>query len=282
MRIILLLLSLFFLMTSCKQDQATIEGSSDGRRRVNIQIDTWFKITDLKQSNELTLKTQKCRLRRGEYLILMKGTQPKLTEDRHYFVELERGHEIPGCDFEKGYVWGPHANLRPTSSSGSGGGNGKYIRPLKNVTFGSRWCECRNVGTSPHIGQDMYNWDPQQISYAPRSGTVHAVSDWGKCGMTVDFVDNGGVKWRFLHILDVYVNPGQNINQGTKIGLHDYFPLPGCGTGPHLHLERLTQGDIKDAGCKMNNCQDGWSVCNYDPVSVFDGNNRDNKFYGCQ
>lgn len=274
-------LTLAYLIAGCK-NSVSHTGSNGGNGKLVAAMDTWLKVTDLKMSTDLERSVGKCRVMKHEKLTLMEGTKPKLSENRHYFIELAKGKAIPGCDFDKGYIWGPHFDLFPPTKPLAAK---KYKSPINAIGFSSMWCECRSIGTSPHIGQDMVNnnLSEPQYSFAPRGGRITRVG-WtsSACGREVELLDAGGVKWLFLHIDTVFVSSGQNVNQGDRIGHHDYYPRPGCGNGSHLHLERLSQGDIVDAGCAENVCQYGRRRCGYDPISIFDGRNRDTRFYPCK
>lgn len=160
------------------------------------------------------------------------------------------------CQFNgnKGYVFVDHTAFRDPKAGessasgfgGSGGCGGKYCYPLKNTSkpgMTSRWCQYRNIGTSPHVGTDFvdWDWDKEMWSQAIADGTISEVTYQGGCGWDVWLKDVNGATWRYLHCDKPLVNGGQRVKAGTTLCKHDKYPI-GCGSGAHLHLERYSGG----------------------------------------
>lgn len=143
-----------------------------------------------------------------------------------------------------------------------------YLVPLMNATFGSAWCKCRNVGTSPHIGQDYYDSKKPNYSLAVSNGTVKSIRFIQGCGWEVMFEDSAGARWRFLHANKPSYAAGQQMWRGEILGVHQSYPSSDCGTGPHLHLERRVAGEHGGA-YTQETCQRGRKDCFYDPVTLF-------------
>jgi hypothetical protein len=115
----------------------------------------------------------------------------------------------------------------------------------------SEWCECRSIGTSPHIGVDFATEAepkkvPERWSVAIRDGTVENISKIAACGFRVDFRDTTGILWRYIHMEDPAKRKGGPLKvnaflkKGERIGHHWSWPTKRCGNGPHLHFERLS------------------------------------------
>ena len=143
-----------------------------------------------------------------------------------------------------------------------------YIIPLLNTTFGSAWCKCRDIGTSPHIGQDYYDKKIPNYSLASSNGTVKNVRFIADCGYEVMFEDSDGAVWRYLHLEKPTYAVGQKLWRGEIIGRHQKYPSASCGSGPHLHLERRVAG-AHPGKYTQETCQKGRKDCFYDPVTLF-------------
>lgn len=144
----------------------------------------------------------------------------------------------------------------------------QYIVPLMDATFGSPWCQCRNVGTSPHIGQDYYDQPKPDYSMAISNGTVRGVRFIQGCGWEVMFEDSHGALWRYLHLDKPEHAVGDQLWRGELMGKHMSYPSSSCGTGPHLHLERRSAGQ-HSGDITYKSCQRGRKTCYYDPVTMF-------------
>ncbi|MFH1456969.1 MAG: M23 family metallopeptidase [Patescibacteria group bacterium] len=100
---------------------------------------------------------------------------------------------------------------------------------------------------STHITQ-YYNWQHHAIDigsplglpiYASMAGKV-TVSGWGTGYGNYVVIDHGGGKRTLYgHMSKIYVNKGQEVNQGTAIGA---IGSTGWSTGPHLHFEIIING----------------------------------------
>jgi murein DD-endopeptidase MepM/ murein hydrolase activator NlpD len=86
----------------------------------------------------------------------------------------------------------------------------------------------------PHTGTDIGAplGTPVLAAYA---GEV-AVADWqGGYGLMVSLLhEEGKQESRYAHLSEIYVQPGQWVEQGTVIGR---VGSTGYSTGPHLHFE---------------------------------------------
>jgi Peptidase family M23 len=174
---------------------------------------------------------------------------------------VELANPDSACSFRSGFIFVQHStDFDPNA------GIPKYTYPVPSGYSTSTWCVCRSVGTSPHIGHDFVNNDPVINSVAVRRGTISNVQFNGSCGWEVQLRDETGATWRYLHLNaprnSLYV--GAKVEAGTHIGSHSQYPSPGCGTGPHLHLERLSAGGFKDQPGGAT-CDFRYGSCNYDP-----------------
>ena len=161
----------------------------------------------------------------------------------------------------------------------------EYVFPLQEAlpktektpkgSVGSAWCECRGIGTSPHIGQDYIQVPGKIKSVAVSNGLVVGVGYDRECGTTVEVVDGNEVLWRYLHINDkALVKIGDLVKRGQAIGVHGQYPKPDgkCGSGPHLHLERRWDGSLPPKGfarrSKGNACPRQTTIeCYADPLT---------------
>ncbi|AHF01333.1 peptidase M23 [Thiomicrospira aerophila AL3] len=83
----------------------------------------------------------------------------------------------------------------------------------------------------PHFGVDIANATGTPI-LAPAAGEVTLVSDMELSGGTV-FVDHGyGLRSDFLHLEEIFVQVGDQVEQGQVIAT---MGATGRATGPHLH-----------------------------------------------
>jgi murein DD-endopeptidase MepM/ murein hydrolase activator NlpD len=83
----------------------------------------------------------------------------------------------------------------------------------------------------PHFGVDIANSTGTPI-LAPAAGEVTLVADMELSGGTV-FVDHGfGLRSDFLHLEEIYVQVGDQVEQGQLIAS---MGATGRATGPHLH-----------------------------------------------
>ncbi|GAB4196835.1 MAG: hypothetical protein Tsb002_30520 [Wenzhouxiangellaceae bacterium] len=180
-------------------------------------------------------------------------------QDDHYQVTLATTPS--GCGFRSGYVYYFNTTYAQPSA---GGGGGSYTWPMTGSDLGSAWCVCRNIGTSPHIGQDFVKFGSKE-AVATNSGTVNSVTFSSSCGYILTMTDDSGASWRYVHLNNPLVNGGQRVSNGQKLADISAYPTSGCGTGPHLHLERRSAGGFGDSATGRS-CQNGYRTCYYDPV----------------
>lgn len=148
-----------------------------------------------------------------------------------------------------------------------------FFFPLRDGYFGSAWCVCRSIGTSPHIGQDI-NADPkEEVSVAVWSGSVKEITFSAACGYILLFEDDFGGVWRYVHLNKPSgkVVEGARLKAGDVIGIHNDYPTSGCGTGAHLHIELREKGKHDSAEKDGKNCGRGWSDCFYNPRIIKPG-----------
>jgi hypothetical protein len=207
----------------------------------------------------------KCLLTAGNYVMTGVPTISGL----HYNVALSA---IPaGCGLKTGYVYyDPTLLAAPPGAPTSGI---SYVSPMPGgVAYAGdfSWCVCRNIGTSPHIGQD-WNAPGQETSRAVADGTIMNKTFVNGCGHYVWLEDTSGAVWRYLHLNANNWQIGDTVVKGQQIGVHGDYPIVGqCGSGPHLHLERRSAGGFKDSEV-VKTCQFGATSCNFDPNKPFPG-----------
>lgn len=225
---------------------------------------TVTKSTVLKKHNRdsSTLPAdQLCNLSEGTYT-LKTPFQPSYSA--HYKVTL--ADEQIDCPFKQGFIFSNFTNLDTPDTVKKKVG---FMFPLVEGSLGSQWCVCRNVGTSPHIGQDLVKYGVRK-SVAVRDGVVKAIEYDYYCGYGVVLQDETGATWRYLHLNRPNFTTGTKLKLGDEIGFHSSYPRSGCGTGPHLHFERRTSGLFSDAPTGKT-CQYGYRSCYYDPIKPWRG-----------
>jgi murein DD-endopeptidase MepM/ murein hydrolase activator NlpD len=173
----------------------------------------------------------------------------------HWKIKL--AGSLSGCGFVDGYLFKDHVTV-------SGNPSG-YTYPLPSGVLGSAWCACRSVGTSPHIGQDTYTTSGTMRAVAVQSGIVESITFSSSCGYFVNLRDDRGALWRYVHLNSPGVVQGARVTNGQQLATISSYPTSACGTGPHLHWERLSAGPFADASTGKD-CGQGFRTCNYDPV----------------
>lgn len=144
-----------------------------------------------------------------------------------------------------------------------------FVFPLPGGTFGSAWCVCRSIGTSPHIGQDITTPAGDQISVSVAEANVTKVAFDSSCGYSVELVDTNGAKWIYRHCDQPFVSEGSSISTGQKVCKHERWPTSGCGTGPHLHLERRSASKAIPGDREHGkSCEFGYNTCYFDPTVI--------------
>lgn len=108
-----------------------------------------------------------------------------------------------------------------------------FIIPLQGTitsTFGLR--EATEIVSANHGGIDI-GADEGTTFVASMEGTVSYLSAEGDYGLHV-WIQNGDVETLYAHCSNIYVQEGQQVQQGEVIG---EVGSTGRATGPHLHFE---------------------------------------------
>jgi len=124
----------------------------------------------------------------------------------------------------------------------------RELPPLKEMItsgFGPRrmptWLSRRGMVVRDHTGIDLrahQNWPV----VAFRSGTVILAGNEGMWGIVVDIRQDDGMTARYAHLGKTLVRKGQEVAQGTPVGL---VGCTGRTTGAHLHF------GLRDASGKL-------------------------------
>ncbi|OXS29809.1 MAG: peptidase M23 [Desulfovibrio sp. MES5] len=124
----------------------------------------------------------------------------------------------------------------------------RELPPLKEMItsgFGLRrmptWLSRRGMVVRDHTGIDLrahQNWPV----VAFRSGTVIHAGKGGLSGIVVDIRQDDGMTARYAHLGKTLVSKGQEVTQGTPVGL---VGCTGRTTGAHLHF------GLRDASGKL-------------------------------
>jgi murein DD-endopeptidase MepM/ murein hydrolase activator NlpD len=241
----------------------------NGHTNAGITVMSTADSTWLKKStaNSTTLPAaDKCLIAKGNYIL----TTVPTTSGSHYNVSINANPA--GCAFKAGYVYYELTYLSTPAGAG-GGGTISYVTPMPNgIAYSGdfSWCVCRDIGTSPHIGQD-WNASGVEQSRAVADGTFVDKTFVSGCGHYLLLEDTSGARWRYLHLNANNWQIGDTITKGTIIGTHGDYPIVGqCGSGPHLHLERRSAGGFNDNEV-FKTCQFGTKSCNYNPNTPFPG-----------
>jgi murein DD-endopeptidase MepM/ murein hydrolase activator NlpD len=233
----------------------------DGHASPGIQI---LSLTDSLYLKKTTADSStlpaasKCLIAKANYKVT---AAPGSTAD-HYSVSLVSNPS--GCAFKSGFVFYANTMLAQPNAAPSNTG---YTKPLANGILGSAWCVCRNIGTSPHIGQD-WNADGAENSVAIANGTIVGKGFSASCGHTLTLRDAGGADWIYRHLNSNSIADGQSVTKGQFLGSHSTYPTSSCGSGAHLHIERRSAGAFGDAEV-FKSCEAGPEPCNYDPNKPF-------------
>lgn len=83
-----------------------------------------------------------------------------------------------------------------------------------------------------HDGVDLSKWDGCQIQ-AMANGRVYYAGWENLSGLAVKIDHGGGIHTYYYHLSDIYVSPGDRVQQGQSIG---YMGNTGNSTGTHLHF----------------------------------------------
>ncbi len=122
-------------------------------------------------------------------------------------------------------------------------GTGRFVRPgTGEVTsaFGIRRHPITGV-VKLHTGTDIGRGDG--FVYAADAGTV-VKAEWNRAYGFMTVIDHGrGVTTLYGHQAAMYVQPGDRVGQGTRMGV---IGSTGYSTGPHLHFEVRRDGEPID------------------------------------
>ena len=218
---------------------------------VGISATTIFKKRPVSSSS--LSSSEVCTLQKGSVAL----KNPNITaEDNHHRVSLASGQS--GCGFSDGYLWYQHVTLAPPEQGSD------WFFPMPDAIIGSAWCQCRNIGTSPHIGQDVYKFGGMN-AYTTQKGFIEDISFSSSCGYIAIVQDDFGGRWRYVHLNKPVVSEGQRVNIGQNLGSLSAYPRSGCGSGAHLHFERRSSGAFGDSATGKS-CQNGFRSCYYDPM----------------
>lgn len=128
----------------------------------------------------------------------------------------------------------------PIYSVGNSSGTSKgFIWP----TIGG-YVSCKIWGYKGHTGLDIAGCGYGSNIYASAAGTVVKVK-WGNTGYGYHVIINhgDGIQTLYAHMSNIYVKPGQYVNQGDIIGA---MGSTGNSTGTHLHFEIRINGQYAD------------------------------------
>nr|MBA3338305.1 M23 family metallopeptidase [Geodermatophilaceae bacterium] len=135
---------------------------------------------------------------------------------------------------------------RGASSAGGGGGGGSSSGPGPGVSSGvppatGRTSSCfgpRNG--SFHYGVDIAAPIGTPV-YTPLSGRVSRAGAANGFGQAIYITHDNGNVTVYGHVSRIYVSTGQRVYAGQNIGA---VGNEGHSTGPHLHFEVHTNGDL--------------------------------------
>ncbi len=228
--------------------------------------DSTFLKTSTANSSALPA-ADKCLIAKANYVMKTVPT----TSGGHYNVSLSAAPA--GCALTTGYVYFELTLLNTPAGFVVAPPPTAYDTPMPNgVAYSGdfSWCVCRNIGTSPHIGQD-WNAPGAESSRAVANGTVVDKTFVNGCGHYLLVEDTSGARWRYLHLNSNNWQIGDTMTKGQFIANHGDFPIVGqCGSGPHLHLERRSAGGFNDSET-FKTCQTGTKSCNFNPNKPFAG-----------
>ncbi|MGH8776626.1 MAG: M23 family metallopeptidase [Jiangellaceae bacterium] len=182
------------------------------------------------------------------------AAQRELTEAAEVRVEaLQAAEEARLVDYERYQEFLAESEaLRPViidlsallaRTSATLFGTGTFLRPgTGTVTsaFGIRRHPITGV-VKLHTGVDLGRGDG--YVYAADTGTV-VKAEWNRAYGYMSVIDHGhGVTTVYAHQAQMFVRPGHQVSQGTRIGL---VGSTGYSTGPHLHFEVRQDGEPVD------------------------------------
>ncbi len=231
------------------------EGHSNrGAQAVQVTHDTFFKRYP-KQSSELS-DSDRCVMPVALYPL---GVPALASGETHYKVTLSTS--LSNCGFTTGYLYWDDTQykkpfVKPPEPT--------FEFPVPGGYYTSGWCKCRNIGTSPHIGQDISR-SGTKTAVAVFDGKLKSTSYSSACGYISYVEDVFGTLWRYVHLNKPAVASGSVVKQGQHLAYLSQYPKSGCGSGAHLHFERRSAGYFKDQSTGKS-CQNGYRSCYYDPI----------------
>jgi len=200
--------------------------------------------------------SDKCELPVGLYAL---GAGASASGETHY--QLTLAETLPGCSFNSGYVYYDHTGWKKPYVAPP---EPKWTFPLPDGYYTSGWCKCRNIGSSPHIGQDISKRGTKQ-AVAVQDGKLKGTTYSATCGYISFVEDDHGTLWRYVHLNKPSVSSGRRVSAGQHLAYISSYPRSGCGSGAHLHFERRSAGYFNDLSTGKS-CQNGYRSCYYDPI----------------
>ncbi len=244
------------MLSECAFSQGYLwEGhTKKGSLAVQITSSTYFKKTP-KQSSELP-SSDKCYMGEGLYAL---GANAVASAPTHYQITLAQN--LANCSFKSGYVFYDHTQWKKPYVPPA---KPQFTFPLPGGYYTSGWCKCRNIGTSPHIGQDISKGGTKK-AVAVQNGKLTSTTYSSSCGYISYLKDDWGANWRYVHLNRPSVSAGSRVSPGQHLAYISQYPKSGCGSGAHLHFERRSAGYFKDSPASKS-CQNGKQSCYYDPI----------------
>ena len=116
-----------------------------------------------------------------------------------------------------------------------------WVTPLNaayriTATFG----QSGSMWSADHTGVDLAAPSGTPVS-SVAAGTVTHAAEAGAYGLRVEVTHSDGTTTSYSHLSRIDVEVGQVVGQGAVIGA---VGSTGNSTGPHLHLELRTAGDV--------------------------------------
>lgn len=228
--------------------------AQQGSMAIQITYDTLFK-TEPKQSSELPFEDI-CEMPVGSYAL---GANATSSGETHYQITL--ADSLPQCAFKTGYVYFDHTGwAKPYTPPAEP----EWTFPVPGGYYTSGWCVCRDIGTSPHIGQDISK-SGSKSAVVVQDGVLESTSFSASCGYISYVRDDFDTLWRYVHLNNPSISAGSQVTAGQHLGVLSAYPKSGCGNGAHLHFERRSAGYFADS-ITGKSCQNGYRSCYYDPI----------------
>ncbi|WMS86639.1 M23 family metallopeptidase [Pleionea litopenaei] len=255
-------LNLRELTVNCSFSQGYFwEGHTQkGSLAIQITGETFLKKQAI-QSSELPA-SDKCIMPVGLYAL---GAGASRSGETHYQITLAK--TLPDCSFNTGFVYFDHTGWKKPYVAPP---EPTWSFPLPGGYYTSGWCQCRNIGTSPHIGQDISRSGTKKAVII-QDGRLQSTTFSSSCGYISYVEDDFGTLWRYVHLNRPSVSAGQRVIAGQHLAYISAYPTAGCGSGPHLHLERRSAGYFNDQSTGKS-CQNGYRSCYYDPIKPWRSN----------